>query len=230
LDELNGRGEPHLADDLKRMHKVVSRALCVSRSRGAEIAARGGFPDELTGQGYSDYVRCLLAVLRSHHDAEETIVFPKLRAHAGAVAEVPFERMDAEHRTLVSLLDAGVEAIGALLVSGGAAQLLIALGGALGRIEEVWRAHTAIEEGCLTAETVNRALSAHEQADVARAIGEHAARTSKPEELVLPFILFNLEPGERAVMAGKLPPAVFAQLIPGPWKERWAPMRQFLIP
>ena len=46
---------------------------------------------------------------------------------------------------------------------------------------------------------------------------------------MVPFILYNLAPGERALMAAGMPAAVTQQLVPGPWKEKWAVMQPFLL-
>ncbi|HET6282192.1 MAG TPA: hypothetical protein VFH73_14605 [Polyangia bacterium] len=73
----------------------------------------------------------------------------------------------------------------------------------LGEIEDLWRAHIAVEEQHLTVAAIDRALAPAEQGELGRAVGEFAAQNSKPEELVLPFIL--------------------------PWKEKWMPMSALLI-
>ena len=46
---------------------------------------------------------------------------------------------------------------------------------------------------------------------------------------MLPFILHSLEGADRAVMAQRLPPVITEQLIPGPWRDAWAPMAPFLL-
>jgi hypothetical protein len=59
--------QTHIADDLARIHKVVTRSLVVGRARGVDFAL-DGFPDATARAGFLDYARCALAVLRSHHD------------------------------------------------------------------------------------------------------------------------------------------------------------------
>jgi hypothetical protein len=41
-------------------------------------------------------------------------------------------------------------------------------------------------------------------------------------------VLFNLDPIDRAAMSATIPKPV-ADLIQGEWKEKWAPMKPFLL-
>jgi Hemerythrin HHE cation binding domain len=206
----------HLADDLRRIHKVIGRGLAIAQSRGADFVNRG-FPDLISRQGYLDYGQCLITILEGHHDAEDTVIFPSLRKIPG----VPFERMAGEHERLLELLDAANGAIDAAAVP-----RFVSL---LAEIEDLWETHIAVEEQHFTVAAIDRFVTRSEQDSLGRAIAEHAMRTVKPEHLALPFVFFNLDPAEREIAATKVPPVVFSQLVSGPWKEKWAPMKPFFL-
>jgi len=50
-----------------------------------------------------------------------------------------------------------------------------------------------------------------------------------PHYLVVPFMLYNLEPGPRSILASRLPSEMTEQLVPVVWKDRWASMKPFLL-
>ena len=207
---------PNLADELSRIHRVVTRAITVARERGRGFA-EAGFPDATMRRGYVDYVGCLLALVHTHHDSEEELVFPHLRSRMTAL---PIEQLEAQHRELVTALDRAQEELDAARWS----ELVHTLDG----IDAAWRAHIAIEESAFSPAAVDAALDADAQATLLRTVGEHAQRKVSSPELALPFVLYNLEPADRAILAATLPPPV-RNLIEGPWRAQWAPMRAFLL-
>jgi hypothetical protein len=50
-----------------------------------------------------------------------------------------------------------------------------------------------------------------------------------PAYLMMSFILYNLAPEDRAVLAQGLPETVTKQLVPIDWKDKWASMKPFLL-
>ncbi len=211
-----GTTTTHIADDLARIHKVITRGLRVTREH-ASAAVTDQSSGKAAHAGLLDFARCTLSVLRSHHALEEMVAFPRLAKLTGA----PFAELEAQHRELLAAIDVADAAI--------VGDALESLALAMSRIETQWRAHIAIEERHFTIAAVDGALDPAEQAALGRAVGEFAAQNSKPEELVLPFIIYNLDGADRAAMAGRLPPIVTEQLIPGPWRARWAPMEPLLL-
>lgn len=215
----------HLAHDLLRIHQVVTRGLVVSREQGATFL-RDGFPDQRARRGYLDYLRALSVILSAHHDSEDTIIFPLMRKK---LPEAPYDKLDADHHDIVALLKEARSSLDA----GGAGQQSTAwlrtLLGVLDRIETLWRAHISIEESHFTRPVLDRVLSPAEQADLGRVAAEHGRRNSNPPQLCLPFMLFNLDPDERALMEEKLPFIVRRVLVPIVWKGKWAAMKPFLL-
>ncbi len=67
-----------LAQDLLRIHRVITRALTVTLARGAEFM-QTGFPDAGLRKGYTDYTKSLAVVLDGHHVGEDEVAFPLLK-------------------------------------------------------------------------------------------------------------------------------------------------------
>ena len=47
--------------------------------------------------------------------------------------------------------------------------------------------------------------------------------------LTLPFILYNLPVQQKSAMAEGMPAEVVEQLVPIVWREKWEPMKPFLL-
>jgi hypothetical protein len=64
---------------------------------------------------------------------------------------------------------------------------------------------------------------------LSKQLSEHSQAHSQPDELVMPFIVYNLLKQERAEFVRLLPRVVVQQLIPHAWKIVWEPMTPFLL-
>ncbi|HKB69846.1 MAG TPA: hemerythrin domain-containing protein [Thermoanaerobaculia bacterium] len=214
-----------LADDLLRIHRIITRGISVARERGS-VFARTDFPDARTREGYVSYARALLATLGAHHGAEEHLAFPRFRER---IPHAPYDQLDREHRDLLPALAAADDAVESALAGLPASVWLGRLLGALDRVDQLWHAHIAVEEEHFSGETIDAAFSGAEQGELAQALGGYAQENSGPDYLVVPFMLHNLEPADRAAFSAKMPPVVTQQLVPFAWKEKWAPMEAFLL-
>ena len=72
-------------------------------------------------------------------------------------------------------------------------------------------------------------ISVDEHIRLAQLFAKLSQEHAQPDYLVVPFILYNLAPEDRAIMAGSMPPVVTQELVPKAWKEKWAPMQPFLL-
>ena len=217
--------EQRLADDLLRIHRIVTRGLSVARERGTTFA-RSGFPDARTREGYVSYARALLSTLRAHHGAEEHLAFPRFRER---IPGAPYDQLDREHQDLLPALGAADDAVESALAGLPPPVWIGRLLGALDRIDQLWHAHIAVEERHFDAAAIDAAFGGQEQEDLARSLSGYAQKNSGPDYLVVPFMLRNLEAADRAAFSAKLPPVVTEQLMPVAWREKWAPMESFLL-
>ena len=100
---------------------------------------------------------------------------------------------------------------------------------ALSQIRDLWQPHIRIEEKYLSPQNLGPMLPVEEHARLAEMFAKHSQEHSGPDFLVVPFLLYNLPPEPRAMMAAAMPSVVTQQLVPGAWYEKWAPMKPFLL-
>lgn len=214
---------PNLAQDLRRIHQIITRGLDVSIENASRVE-REGSSDWRLAQGYRSYVAALLSFLNAHHLAEDDVAFPYF---VERLPDVPFGRLVEEHERMVGVIQRAQEAMEEMepLSSKG----LRDLEDALREIREMWHPHIMVEEVGFDVERLAEMLPPEEHVRLAGMMAQHSMQHSGPDYLVVPFALYNLPPKERAIMAAAMPPVVTEQMVPKTWKEQWAPMQPFLL-
>lgn len=215
----------NLVDNLHRIHRVVTRGLAVARAHGEEFL-RDGFVDAATRKGFVDYSRCLVLLLRAHHDGEEELLFPRLRS---AVAGETVALLESQHRELVAALDEARAATERAEAGEPSSDWLAELVSALAVVEPRWRAHIELEEKTATQPLFDALMSRPEQLELLRALSEHGQRNGHVPQLAVPFALYNLDAQDRAALQRLMPPQVTSELMPGPWRAQWSTMQPFLL-
>jgi len=215
---------PDLAQDIIRIHKVITRALNVGMNKAIEHLQSGvTSPQALLG--YRSYIHSLATVLGSHHQSEDLIIFP---AFQKVLPLTPYSQLIAEHHQIETLLAPIPEQISVL--SGDAPEGgLREIDTILQEIFNIWVPHIRIEEGNFTHAALNAVMNLEEQETVSQAIGKYSQEHSDPPYWIMPFVLFNLELDDRMSMAANFPPMIMDELIPKVWKEQWAPMKPYLL-
>ena len=216
--------QPNIAADLIRIHSIITRGLDVSIEHAQSFARDGDF-DAPTQEGFIIYVRSLLSVLHAHHLTEDEMAFPYFR---DVLPGAPFDALMAQHAEMESLLDECGELIERVAADAGAGEALRDLSGVLAQIRERWQPHIQIEEQHLSPERAAD-LGVEEQIRLAKQFAKHTQEHSGPDYLVVPFMLHNLPPEDRAIFSRGMPPVVTEQLVPVAWKEKWEPMKPFLL-
>ena len=215
---------PSLANDLLRIHKVITRGLRVGIEKGDQFI-QNGFTDETTRKGYTDYIHSLRVVLEAHHRGEDQIAFPILQ---GKQVTAPYETLTADHQRIEPLL--GMVAKAESQLAGGTNDAVLSeLVGLLRQLTSVWGPHIQVEEVHFTRPLLSNVMSPEEQAEVSGKMSQHAQQHATPPFLSLPFVLYNLQTEDRAAMAAVLPRTVVEELIPKVWKEQWSAMKPFLL-
>jgi hypothetical protein len=218
-------GKSNVGADLLRIHRAITRGIQVSLQRCASYAQEG-FPSPAAQEGFLLYLRAQKGVLDAHHLTEEEITFPALREKMPAV---PYDKLLADHRAIVAVLEKLEHAASAVETDGASAESVQALNGVLAGLSRLWYPHIAIEESFWNPASIAALLSDAENLDLARKTGEGSQKHLHAPAVELPFLLYNLEPEDRAVMAQAMPPAVTQQLVPVAWRDQWAPMQPFLL-
>ena len=207
------------------VHQAISRGLDVGCQYATRFA-RTGYPDRATGAGFALYLRTLVGVLHMHHSAEDEIAFPFLR---DKLTELPFEALITEHEQMEAILEGMAPILDELRGESEEESALEAACGALASLSEIWPGHIDVEETRISVERLEAMVGAEALAGWLVEMGQHRPDGAPPDPAGLPFILYNLPAEERAIMAGQMPPVVSQELVPGPWRESWAPMEPFLL-
>jgi hemerythrin-like domain-containing protein len=213
----------NLAADLVRIHKVITRGIDVSLVKGREYL-QTGLSQAVTISGYSSYIHCLVSILDSHHTGEDTIAFPELRH---LVPSAPYAKLANDHNEVERLVTPLPQAISDL--SDQTHSKLLIIIDALRKLADLWAPHIQIEEYYFSKDTLNSVMSLDDQRRISEATGKYSQENSQPPYWIIPFILYNLDREERAIMGASLPPTVIDELVPKAWAEQWAPMKPFLL-
>jgi hemerythrin-like domain-containing protein len=217
---------PSMARTLATIHKVITRGLEVTRSRSQSFAEQG-LPDEALRSGFISYARTFVNLTHAHHDTEDVLIFPYAREK---MPQTSFDPLIAQHREIAALLDDMNAAIDEAEKNPQAAEPLSRISRLATQIGAIWQPHIAEEESIFGPERVNSLVTPEEQGSLMQQAAQHGMQHAGPDYLAAPFILHNLEPEDRAHMAGEMPPIISQELVPVVWKDKWAPMKPFLLP
>lgn len=215
---------PNLADDFLRIHKVITRGLTVGITRGSEFI-RDGFSDSFLQQGFALYLQTLTFVVSAHHQGEDEVAFPALKRK---LPSVPYERLGADHITIETVLDLVKSTVLELVGANSEAALIKAVDDLMS-IHAVWTPHIDVEQTFFSSTAIAGVMTPSEQAEVSLSFAKHSQEHVGPPYFALPFVLYNLASSDRVEMAARLPKELIDELIPGEWKEKWAPMKPFLL-
>lgn len=72
-------------------------------------------------------------------------------------------------------------------------------------------------------------MSPDNQAQLSATSAKFSQVYSRPPFLVIPFLVFNLAGADRAAFTQTIPKVVLEELVLKEWKEKWEPMKSFLL-
>jgi hypothetical protein len=217
--------KPNIGVLMVRIHNAVTRGLAVSIERSADFI-KNGYPDAATQDGFITYARTLGNLINAHHLTEDNVVFPYLKTK---LPKAPFDKLSADHKTMDSILKEVQIAVNMMSVQPQGGEPLKALNSAVTRISEIWHPHIAIElYNIYEAKRTEDVMTTDEQIKLMTDAAMYSTKEGDPGYLI-PFILYNLQADERAYMEHTLPAPFLNELIPVVWKNKWEPMKPFLI-
>jgi hemerythrin-like domain-containing protein len=210
----------NVGSDLVRIHKVITRALQVSIKSSQDTNI-----EENNRQGFGLYVRALTILLHAHHDGEDELAFPfwEVRLPTG-----PFDELSRQHREMVAYLEQIEQWMGAGS-NAWHANMMMELHKVISGLWTLWETHIALEEATVGPENSQKYLTPIENEQLSKQLAEHGQVHSQPNELVMPFVVYNLAVDDRTEFVKLLPPVLAQQLIPIAWKNVWEPMTPFLL-
>jgi|WetSurMetagenome_2_1015567.scaffolds.fasta_scaffold148754_1 hypothetical protein len=221
---VNEPAKPNPAQDLLRIHKVITRGLNVNIDEGRQFMEKG-FPNPDLKQGYSNYAFSLASVLDGHHLTEDNVIFPVLKIK---LPQGPYEHLSKEHLQIEALLVPVRQAVEGLSTTEWKTCLMQLLDG-LEIIRTVWTPHIRMEESIFSQEALSSVMNSSEQMDLSAQAGKYSSEHSNPPFLAVPFVLFNLSPEDREIMLSHMPPMMMQEIVMKAWKEQWAAMKPFLL-
>jgi hemerythrin-like domain-containing protein len=177
-------------------------------------------------EGLINYLRSLLSLFHSHHLVEDDLIFPYFKANQLAA---PYEIMNEQHQALLPVLDNFEKSIDNWASDWKNPQFVANLKETLQQLQKLWTPHFQLEEEYLCEDKISSLISDQEQVKLAHEFGEYAAKHIEKDYLVIPFILYNLPPEERTLMAKVFPPIVSEQLVPYEWRDKWESMSPFFL-
>lgn len=221
---MTGQSKPNVVASLLCIHAAVTRCLEVALTSVKPLCEASS--DASTREGFLNYVRALSSIIHGHHLTEDELAFPCFR---NKLREAPFDLLMMQHQQIVPVLKE-IDAAVAMCDEGSMSEGFRRLDRALERMIALWRPHVQIEEEHFTfAWLESLRIPDEEHARLMNQIVEHSQKHTGPPYLVLPFMLYNLQPDKRALMAADFPPEVSQHLIPVAWKDQWATMKPFLL-
>jgi hypothetical protein len=218
-------GTPNVGADMLRIHRVITRGLDVSIKRGEEYA-KEGFPSAALQEGFVVYLRAMAGVLNAHHLGEDESAFPYFREK---IPDAPYDRLIADHRQIEAILGHLEASAGAVAGNAQPGDALRTLNGILASLTSSWHPHIGIEEFLWDPDRVAAVMTEEENLELGQQLGESSQKHLHAPDVEIPFVLYNLDPEDRAVMAKAMPPVVVQQLVPLVWRAKWAPMKPFLL-
>lgn len=217
--------KPNIGVLMMHIHSAVTRGLEVAGEK-CESYIKDGYPDAETQDGFITYARALVWVINAHHQSEDNVVFPYLRAK---LPTAPFDKLSADHKKMDVFLDAMQEALNMMAVQPQGGEPLKNLNDAVKSIAGIWTPHIGIEVKNLYEPSITDAvMNADEQLNLMKDAASFSMKVEDPG-MLLPFILYNLKTDARAYMENTMPPFFLQELLPVVWKSKWEHMKPFLL-
>ena len=215
--------QPNVARDLLRIHAVITRALEVAGRNCHDILSN----NQKAPDGLLDYIQTCATVLKAHHELEDELAFPYFR---DLLKEMPFEKLQADHKQIHEQVEKIMGWIGEQRTNRSDRGSLESITGALDKIAGIWSPHIRIEETHASVERLGQLIPVEEHKKITVQYSQHGMKHAQPGYLVVPFLLYNLDPESRKKMAKPMPGILTGFIMPVLWKRKWAPMKPYFLP
>jgi hemerythrin-like domain-containing protein len=221
---MSNENQPNIGEDYIRFHKVMTRGLVVSLQNINEILQIG--VEKLNHEGFLKYVQSFSSVLHGHHQAEDSKIFPYFK---DKLPEVPYERLKSEHEIFNDGLQEINTGIDRLKSGNEELNSLKLLKSGLDKIDQIWHPHIQIENTQLYERIRSLNIDLEEMIRLRKEDKKFFQEHTGPAYLVMPFVLYNLSPEDRAILTQGSQEKETQQLLSIDWKDKWTPMQPFLL-
>jgi hypothetical protein len=214
-----------IVGDLKRIHSVITRALEVTIDKSHSFS----LTDSVNASkidGFVMYVKCFSSMLHAHHLTEDQLAFPYFKE---ILPDVPYDALSAQHKEMVYYLDKVNAWIDKVKASTSTKTEFVNLNDNLDQIRKIWLPHIQSEEKYFSAENVGAVINMAERVRLGKLMADHSKKLLNGGILMIPFILYNLEPADREIISQTMPWIITKIMVPIILKNKWKPMRPYLL-
>ena len=211
----------HLSKGLDLIHKVLSRPLDVGIFHLDKCLISNKVDTE-NHDGFKDYINSLANVFFGHHHGEDEIMFPTFEEK---IKDANFSKLKKQHKELHPLTEKIKDKVN---IDGPTIDNYREIRELLQKTKDLWEEHKEEEEKTVELD-IEPALSSKEQIELGEKLGKHGQRMSKPANLILPFIIYNLKGNDREKFTSDMPWILKKFVVPVLWKKKWEKMKPFLL-
>ena len=222
---MSNENQPNIGEDYIRHHKVMTRGLAVSLQNINKFLQIGTL-EKLNREGFLKYVQSFSSVLHGHHLVENEKIFPYFK---DKLPEVPYERLMSEHEIFKDGLQEINTGLGQIMSENDELNSLKLLKSGFDKIDQIWHPHIQIENTQLYGKIGSLNIDFEEMIKIQKDAGEFFQKHADPAYLIVPFVLYNLSPEDRAILTQGSPEIIAKQLLSIDWKDKWTPMQPFLL-
>ena len=213
---MSNENQPNIGEDYILFHKVMTRGLAVSLQNINEFLLIGALK-KLNREGFLKYVQSFSSILHGHHLVENEKIFPYFM---DKLPEVPYKRLISEHNIFKGGLQEINTGLDHLKSENDESKSLKLLKSGFGKIDQIWHPHIQIENTQLYGRVGSLNIDLEEMIRIQKEYGEFFQEHTDPAYLVVPFVLYNLSPEDRAIVTKGFPEMVTKQLVPIEWKDK----------
>ncbi len=208
--------------DLIRFHRSITRSLEVIIKNVEKYLEIGTIEDEKR-EGFLKYIQSFSVVIDLHHLHEDEKVFPYV---IDKLPDAPYDRLITQHKWVKTLLTEINGEIKDLKSNGDQFNSLSIFKTDFKQIDKIWHPHIRIEEERIFEKIGRLNLSLEETNRLREEFYRFFMEHSEPLNLVMPFVLYNLEKEDRVIQAQQFPEIVTKI---DDWKDEWESMEPFLL-
>lgn len=217
--------QPSVARDIYFIHLVITRALNVAINY-CQSSNTNTLPSFSVAPGFINYVQSFVTLLDSHHLVEDEVIFPYFQ---NKLEGVPFDLLNIQHQSMLPVLAETNLAINKLTTENDQKEILNLLEKCLLKMREIWEPHFQLEELYFNEENISKIIDDEEQIRLTKLFAEEGKKHISPDYLLIPFILYNLSPENRAVISQAFPPFVIEKVSSSDWRDKWQTMSAFFV-
>jgi hypothetical protein len=212
-----------IAEDLLMIHTAQRNYIARVSEFAAKIAS-GESGGSYTVDDFLAYAQGFYTLFHVHHSTEENVLFPILKERGQAKL---VEELRHQHRELEELALAAEEKLKGLKDSPANPEAFSAFAEATQAMRDKLEEHFGNEECRFTHQYAEEVLDEATVNDAARRMAQHGKSHSKPPEVIIPSILYNLENEQRDVFLKAMPWILTKVVVPLVWKSKWKPLVPF---